>query len=563
MNWKTIRIILGVSFLISLFFFFNVGRAKWEVFFVWLLPNLVAFIWSFNQISKDKSKDKKEETDAFAQSYHENKDSLVLHTDKGSIVLYNPFRGLFVLGGAGSGKSESIAVPILKELIKKNYCGIVYDFKYPTLAKEVDTFISELKKEINHYRIDLDNPLKSDRVNPLHPNNVPSEIYADEYAKTIYTNLVPSSIQKSDFWSDSAINLLSACIWFLRDEHPQICDLPHVCALVCTDANSLLTLLQNNPSTASKTSSMYTALKEQASGQLAGVIGTLQTAISKINIPSLMYIFGGNDVSLNINDPQNPTILTIGNNPTLSNVYAPLCSLLINVSSKQMNQPDKHKSFMLLDESPTVYIPNLDQIPNTGRSNKIATILMCQDYSQLCNGYGDKLAETLFASCASHFYGRVSKADDRLSKQFGKVDRTFVTHGNSKQSMKFFEHTKSTSQSVQERDVIKASEFLNFEVGEFAGILAESNVKQFRGRFRILEPRHYAPIVSTKDLHREKIEKDIKNQYLIVREDIRKLIAFYNEEESTENKGAILNNTTTNSKDDEKGNVFDIFGDGC
>ena len=104
------------------------------------------------------------------------------------------------------------------------------------------------------------------------------------------------------------------------------------------------------------TMSIYNAMERGADAQVSGVIGTLQSAIAQINTPELMYIFGGDDFSLDVNNPQNPAILTIGNFPTLAQTFAPLCSLVITVAIKLMNQPGKHPSFVMLDEAPTIFI---------------------------------------------------------------------------------------------------------------------------------------------------------------------------------------------------------------
>lgn len=195
-----------------------------------------------------------------------------------------------------------------------------------------------------------------------------------------------------------------------------------------------------------------------------------------------MYIFGGDDFSLDVNDPENPVILTVGNYPTLAQTFAPLCSLVITVAIKLMNQPGKQPSFVMLDEVPTVFVPNLEVLPNTGRSNKVATVLMCQDLAQLTDGYGKEKADVLFASCNTHFYGRVSSSftAERLSKQFGKEDKVYTTASKTRTG---FTKSFGQSESVQERDAIKPADFLSLEVGQFAGIAVESNKPFFKSRF--------------------------------------------------------------------------------
>ena len=184
-----------------------------------------------------------------------------------------------------------------------------------------------------------------------------------------------------------------------------------------------------------------------------------------------------------------------------------------------MNQPDKHPSFVLLDEAPTVFIPNIEVLPNTGRSNKIATVIMCQDLAQLEDGYGREKADVLFASCNSHFYGRVasSKTAEILSKQFGKADKVYITANEGRNTRKFGK-TVGRSETIQERDVIKPSEFLNLQVGEFAGLAVESNKPTFRSRFK--QAQRPQPAV----LDKPSFSGSVSDYYKQVRYDINKML---------------------------------------
>lgn len=446
--------------------------------------------------------------------------AITLQTGSGALILGNPFRGIFILGAAGSGKSESIAVPLLSEFIRKGYAGIVYDFKYPALANDIQAFINANGSVLRHFCIDFGNPLSSVQINPINHRYLPNTSYAREYSQAIINNLLKESIKKPDFWSRSATDLLTACIWYLRDERPDICDLPHVFAMVTSKGEALLKTLQKNPLTAQMTISILDAMERGSDNQTSGVIGTLQGAIAQINTPELMYIFSGNDFSLEVNEPNNPAVVTVGTCPGISQTLAPLCSLIITVVTKLMNQPDKTRSFVLLDELPTVFIPNIEVLPNTGRSNKISTVLMCQDIAQLTDGYGKEKADVLFASCNTHFYGRVASSltAELLCKQFGKEDKTFVTSSENRKSISPFK-THGESETVQERDIYRPSVFLNLQQGEFIGMAVESNYNHFRKQFSMVS-RQPARIVPAYTANMEDLKANAKR----VREDINKLL---------------------------------------
>jgi len=531
-----------------------INRDLKKIAVMYFFASMIGYILVVNKILKDFDKKNKSNT-----GFKENSLGVSLEfggsssNNKRGIVLNNPFRGIFILGAAGSGKSESIALPLLDQFSRKKYAGIVYDFKFPSLANEVEGYTK--REGLRHYFIDFVEPLRSYRVNPLNPIYLPNTSYAREYATAIIMNLVKESIQKTDFWIRSSIDLLTACIWYLREEHPDKCDLPHVCAMITSKDTDLLETLQKNATTAQMTISIYNAMQRGAEGQLSGVIGTLQSAIAQINTPEIMYVFGGDDFSLDINNPLNPIILTVGTTPVLVDTYAPVCSLIISVATKLMNQPGKQHSFVLLDEFPTCFIPKIEVLPNTGRSNKIATVLMCQDLSQLNDSYGKETGDVLFASCNNHFYGRVasSHTSEILSRQFGKEDRTFVTSSTSTSGGKSFSISSSKSQSIQERDILRPRDFLQLEVGQFAGFAVESNLNIFKQQFKQAEKE-------TLELDRPIHEDNLFEFYKKTRADIQSILETSGKKEFN-NASPQLNNTKTNSELEKGQNPFDIYGD--
>ena len=185
--------------------------------------------------------------------------ALIFKTNKGNLIINNPFRGLFIIGSAGSGKSESIAVPALEQFIEKNYSGVVYDFKYPSLGNEVETFLNAKISDVRHYHITFDTNYESNKINPIDPKYMPNSSYAREYSQTIISNLMRETIKRPDFFSRSATDILTACMWFLRDEHPDMCDIPHLFALITSNDEKLFKLLQTNMMTAQMTISVFNA----------------------------------------------------------------------------------------------------------------------------------------------------------------------------------------------------------------------------------------------------------------------------------------------------------------
>lgn len=395
----------------------------------------------------------------------------------GITQIENPFAGVFICGGAGSGKSKSLIEPIIKESGQKEFSGIVYDFKFPELAMYVSSAYQ--KSKIKPYYFNFTDLSRSHKINPISPEQMPSETYAREYAYTILANLNRAMINKPDFWSDNSVAYLTAVFWYLRTKHPQYCTLPHAISIIMhPNFKAVLMELTTVPKCADLIATLLTAYEQGATNQLAGVVSSLQIALGKINIDEIYYLMKDNEVDLALNNPENPAILTIGNNPSLSDTYAPILSLIMSAVSKQLNQQNREKSIFLVDEFPTVYIPNIEQLPATARSNKVATILACQDISQLADKYGKDKSETILSNLGNQFYGRTPNpaTSERISRIFGKEDK--ITSSEQYKRVLIFGHIrKGKTESLKETNLVQSQDVSKLPTGHFYTVLSEGKEK--------------------------------------------------------------------------------------
>lgn len=478
--------ILTIIYSFSASFLVQMTRTTLGVEFSVILGTFPLFIAIF-LISKDIYKAKKTPKEPLIKQFSkkEDKDSLNFKTSAGVINLANPFRGIYIQGGAGSGKSASIFEPIIKQIAEQEYTGILYDFKSPELTEKVRA--SYLDSIVEFRNIDFKNAHQSDRINPIAPNYLSKSVIALEYSQTLVNNLIPESIKKADFWSNTTKMILSGVIWWLKEEHPKYCTIPHAISLLLhTDTKTLLEEVSKNYEAGGMVATLRQSFEKEAGNQTAGILSTIQTAIAQLNSKDVFWILSGNDVDLNLNNPQKPTFLCLGNDSTLPQVYAPVISLIISVAMRQMNKPNQQKSVVLLDGAPTIYIPNIEQIPATARSNKIATIFGVQDFSQLVDNYGQDKAQIILANLGNQFFGRVTngKTAEMVQKLFSKEDRTFINKNTGTGTGGTIVHTQSNqskgkSETIQERDRVKVSDLINLEPGEFYGIIAEGKPKEF------------------------------------------------------------------------------------
>lgn len=253
------------------------------------------------------------------------------------LTIENPYSGVFISGGAGSGKSKSIIEPLIKDAGLNNFTGVIYDYKFPELAEYVNTAFTN--STVSKYFVNFTDVNKSHRINPIAPELMKNDSFAREFAFSILANLNPQIIKSTDFWTDNSLALLSSVFWYLKTTHPKHCTLPHAISLILQpDLDALLEKLKTNSKCSDMIATILTAQMQGATNQLSGVISSLQVSLSKINTSEIYYILSDNDFSLNLNDPENPSILTIGNDPTLANTYSPIIGLILTSLSKQLNQ---------------------------------------------------------------------------------------------------------------------------------------------------------------------------------------------------------------------------------
>ena len=453
----------------------------------WLYPtSLVTIFVAVPILASTLGSTSDQKKERYERRKLESEHSIHIRTRKGYINVPNPYRGSLVIGSSGSGKSASIGNAFLHQFVKKGFCGIVYDFKFPTLANVVNTALHLCGEDTNlkYYIVNFQDPSLSHRCNPLDPENIPTVAHAEEYAKAIVNNLDTNTIKHREFFSNSAIAWLAALIWFYRSEHPEYCTLPHVInTALYPDYTHVISMLEANAQSADMVRSIATAIRKKADKQIAGVIASLQIMVTKINSPEIVWVLTGDDFDMDINDPVNPKLLCLGSDPGLVDTFSPVISLIVTVALKQMNQQGKRKSFVLLDEAPTLYIPKFEVIPATARSNQVASVYMAQDFAQMNDMFGREKAEVIIANLSNQFYGKVSSVQTAkaVSEMIGKEEQliTNYSQGSSRGSKGQRNLSHNASTSSQERHLIKPQQVMQLHPGEFVGQTVEASIPYF------------------------------------------------------------------------------------
>ncbi|GAA4366143.1 hypothetical protein GCM10023185_37070 [Hymenobacter saemangeumensis] len=450
--------------------------------------------------------------------------------DGGWITVVNPYRGTLVLGGAGAGKTYSIGEPLIEQFAYKNFAGLVYDFKFPVLAEAMQKalVLAERRKEREQHQaasyaaslqgklqarltalfnkpepqpaaeppvrlhiINFRDLTRSERVNPLRPADMPVVAFAEEYSKAIINNLNPSSIRKMEFFDTSSVAYLTGIIWFYKKHYPQYCTIPHVVATAMyKDYTHVLSMLETDLECGDQARSLISAVQTRADKQVGAVLGTLQVNLTKINSPEVVWVLtpdegNGEGFSLDLNDKQSPKLLCIGNDPTLKDTFSPVVSCVITVALKLMNQQHKHRSYVFLDEAATLYVPGLEVIPATARSNKVAMVYMTQDLSQMTDAYGKEKMQVMVSNLNNQFFGKVNSLETAkfISELVGREDKQMVSTstGTSQGGTGTRNNSTNQSTSYQERSLVRVQDTIGLQQGEFIGQTVETGSTFFQG----------------------------------------------------------------------------------
>lgn len=448
---------------------------------------------------------------------------------KSWINFINPFRGQLVVGTPGSGKSYFVIRHFITQMLQKGYCMFIYDFKfddlsiiaYNTLLKCAHVF----KVRPKFYVITFDKIYH--RCNPLDPATMEDITDASESSRTIMLGLNKDWIKKQgDFFVESPINFVTAVIWFLRKFKDGIyCTLPHVIELMQLEYKILFPLLRTESEVDVLINPFESAYRHEAWEQLEGQIASAKIGMARLSSPQLYYVLSGNDLTLDINNPDEPKIVCMGNNPQKQQIYGAVISLYISRLIKLVNKKGKLKCSIIGDEFPTAYWSNIDILIATARANEVAVTLAVQDYSQLKKDYGREQAEVIMNIVGNVISGQVvGETAKSLSDRFGKIVQE-------RQSISINRTDTSVSKSTQLDSAIPPSRIATLSSGEFVGMVADDpkqkiDLKIFHSEIVNdheainKEMKAYKPIPEV----RQVTQKEIQQVYMTIKEDIHQII---------------------------------------
>lgn len=404
----------------------------------------------------------------------------------GWINIENPYRGTMVVGTPGSGKSFSVINPFIRQLIAKEFPMCVYDFKFPDLGK-IAYYHYNLAKQngkMKGYKfnvINLNQVEKSQRINPLRSDYIVTLADASETAEALVEALKKGdkSGGADQFFTQSAINFLASCIYFLsRYEDGRYSTLPHVLSLLNRGYEEIFTLLFGNDELVSLLSPFMTAFKAKAFNQLEGQVGTLKIFISRLSTKETFWVFSGDDFNLKISDKRDPSILILANDPNTQNINSACYSVVLNRLTRLINSKGNLPSALVIDEIPTLFVHRIENLIATARSNKVAIVMGLQELPQFKQQYGKDTATTITSVVGNIISGSVRNKEtlDWLERLLGKSKQL----GESLT----VDREKTSSQLSEKLEIlIPAGKIASLNSGELVGIIAAEAREDYTGIF--------------------------------------------------------------------------------
>ena len=559
MSWNRIWTVLAVGF----FLFFlnwwilllpisNLGNATLYIFTMTAgyICLLMGGLWMSRLLKHNLMEDVfNNENESFMQETKlmENEYSVNLPTrfyykkkwQRGWINVVNPFRATIVLGTPGSGKSFAVVNNYIKQQIEKGYSMYIYDFKFSDLStiayNHMMNHQNGYKVKPQFYVINFDDPRRSHRCNPIHPDFMSDISDAYESAYTIMLNLNKTWVQKQgDFFVESPIILFAAIIWYLRIyKNGKYCTFPHAIELLNRRYEDVFPILTSYPELENYLSPFMDAWQGGAMEQLAGQIASAKIPLSRMISPQLYWVMSASEFTLDINNPEEPKILCVGNNPDRQNIYGAALGLYNSRIVKLINKKGQLKSSVIIDELPTIYFKGLDNLIATARSNKVAVCLGFQDFSQLVRDYGDKEAKVVTNTVGNIFSGQVvGETAKTLSERFGKVLQK-------RQSISIKRQDVSTSINTQMDSLIPPSKISGLTQGMFVGSVSDNFTERIEQKIfhaEIVvdtdkvkrEESHYQPIPIINDFldadGNDCMKQTIQDNYNQIKEDVKQIV---------------------------------------
>ncbi|WP_300435437.1 type IV secretion system DNA-binding domain-containing protein [Christiangramia sp.] len=423
-----------------------------------------------------------------------------------SFKIENIKRGVSIIGSAGSGKTESVVYGFLKHFQKYKFCGVIHDYKDFEITEMAYPLFN--KSDIPFKVVSFDKIIH--RVNPIAPRYLENEESVNEISRVLIENLLEhkesGTSGTTKFFNDAAEGLIGGMIWKLRTSYPEFCTLPHLIAIYqFLDTESLIAFLESNRTSRAMADAFISG--KDSERQTAGVKSTLANALKRISTQSIFMTLSADEVPLNINNPDNPAVISVVNNPKFESSYSPVIAAIIHTITKQMSVRNSNSSFLLMEEAPTIRLLNMHRIPATLRSYDIATVYVMQDKIQNDMMYGDKASKAILSNLSYQFFGKVNDPDTaKYYERFFEIIKDPTKSVSSGHNLNFDTRVITGEHEIPKN---RADVFFRLKQGEF---ITYADGKDKKIQFKLQKIRRQLP-QETKHFSKVDLESNFERIY--------------------------------------------------
>ena len=382
----------------------------------------------------------------------------------GSFTIKNLQRGVSIIGSSGSGKTESVVHGLLKHLNKYQFPGVIHDYKHFEITEMAYPMFRD--KKIPFHVVSFDDIHQ--RVNPIAPRYLPDAESVNEISRVLLENLLEQRESvahgSSKFFNDAVEGLLGGLIWKLKTEFPEQCTLPHLMAsFQYLKRDQLMAFLESDFTSKAMADAFLSGVDSER--QTAGVMSTLANALKKISTERIFMTLSADEVPLDINNPKNPAVIAIVNNPKFETAYSPVIATILHTITKQMSVRGQIPSFLLMEEAPTIRLLNMHRIPATLRSYDIATIYILQDKIQNDMMYGEKGSRAILSNLSYQFFGKAN--DPETAKYYERFFEIVKRPTRSVSRSSNWRFDTRVTKGEKEVSKLRADLFFRLKQGEF------------------------------------------------------------------------------------------------
>lgn len=430
----------------------------------------------------------------------------VLEHGKGTIKYYDAFDNFMLLAGANSGKTKSFGRPLLREYLKNDFAGFIFDYKDMDYTKTAYHLVNQVGYEKNFYYANFTDLSRSYRFNPIKPSVLGDKNLLPQLMTDLLTAYL-SKDTKKDEWFDAGLGVLKAVSLRFYKDYEENCTIPHILLFLSMNArntDTIVSFIEKDPQASTLAGGFLSATEKQRGAQLSSVTGPIGDLTSNENI---CYVLTGNDFDFNLVDPKDPKLFSISSSYRIEDQILPVISMMVKISSRNFDMENREKFFYFMDEGTTFRVHKFESMPSVLREYGVSFVLITQNEAKIVMTYDENTLRSLKANYGNMVFGKTldPKSQQSFVQMFSKIDKKKESISKSKSDRNF---SRGKSITIERKDKYETSEFARLKAGEFIGTSVNASKTEYHERFKMMDQPKEIELPIIRNVTKEMIEKN-------------------------------------------------------